>query len=70
MKYIFRGRVVLDYNEATHNLTAPMADDINRPQLDMCKLIPEDYALLQEFLQRIQHHIAGINTTLEDIEVN
>ncbi len=70
MKYIFRGRVILDYNEDIHDLTAPVDPDTGLPQMNMCKLVPEDFALLRGFMDRIYMFERGMNKNLDDIVVD
>jgi len=59
MKYVFRGRTVLDYNPDTKELTAPVDPDTGIPQMNMCKFITEDYGLLQDFFQQVAYHTQG-----------
>lgn len=69
MKYYFRGRVILDYNEDTKELTAPVDKATMIPNLNMCKLVTDDYLLLNLFIGRAGKHMRNEETTLEDIEV-
>lgn len=73
MKYIFRGRVVLDYDPETKELTAPVDPDTGIPEMNMCKFVLEDYDLMVDFLKAAQYHKADLcpdGHVLEDIEVD
>lgn len=69
MKYYFRGMVILDYDEETKEITAPVDEDTGRPNIDACKFIQEDFQLLQNFFTAVNIHQVHPNMEFEDIEV-
>jgi len=70
MKYIFRGRVVLNYDPDTKELTTPVDPDTGIPEMNMCKFIPADYTLLCYFMDQARYDVLGLTTNLADIEVD
>ena len=72
MKYIFRGLVILHYNEETKQVEAPMHDDVQGlANFNHCKFIPEDYVYMADFFNVAYAHATDVpNVDLTDIEVN
>jgi len=69
MQYIFRGLVILNYNEEFKDLTLPMHEDYDGlPNFNMCKFITEDYKYLADFFDTIHRHQLGEDVVLEDVE--
>ncbi len=69
MKYYFRGMVILNYDEGTKELTAPVDEGTGIPNMNMCAFIQEDFQLLQNFFTLINTHQTNPNMELTDIEV-
>lgn len=73
MKYIFRGLELFNYDENNKKLHVVYADDyVTHTNIDVCKLIPEDYMNFARFFNTIYMFENGdIDVTeLRDIEVN
>lgn len=68
MKYIFKGRTILIYNEDTGRVIPPL-DEVGKPDIANCNLILEDFELLEVFFIRCQRHRAE-GVVFEDIIVN
>ena len=72
MKYIFRGLVILDYNEETKQVEAPMYNDVpTLANFNHCKFIADDYVQLADFFNTAYAHATDVpNVDLTDIEVD
>lgn len=67
MKYIFRGNVVFDYNEDNNNL---IAIDDGIVTINHCKLIDEDFILMEQFFKNINDYKKDNTIELKDIVVD
>ena len=68
MKYIFRGNVIFDYDETTHEMRAVHNEGICN--FNFCNYISEDYKLFAQFFETAYKHTQlgdAVDTT--DIEV-
>lgn len=68
MQYIFRGLVIIDYDEINKQITMPKQDGMYN--FDLAKFITEDYMLLAKFFENCYLHNKYDNVELTDIVVD
>ena len=72
MKYIFRGRVILEFDPVTKQVEAPVGKDIDIPNFNFCTFIQEDYINLAMYFDTINDFMNDKvkQEDLKDIEVD
>lgn len=70
MKYIFRGKVVFEYDpKAKFDKVVQHKINDALPAFDYCTMIDEDYKLLGDFFNTVYRHTQGEDVELLDINV-
>lgn len=70
MKYIFRGLLVLEYDENTGKLVTDLVAGTDMPVINFCNYIDEDFEIMENFFRDIKLFREGRITKLKDIVVD
>lgn len=63
MKFIFRGLLIIEYDEYTSRVKV-------YPEFNQCGFLPIDYWFIGEFFEKVNSHLIGSTVELNDIEIN
>ena len=70
MKYVYRGMVIVDYDQERKEVTFPNDPEGGGAAIQHVRIIPDDAALLAEFFTRVHEHmVKDEGQALEDIIV-